>query len=102
QRARALGAALTQPAAQARLAHDLGLLPALRAALADPAVRDNPALATAATQVDGAAGLPPTTALRCAWSANAAQPPPGLLGDVRQEDAGQLMQASATSCMATP
>jgi arabinogalactan oligomer/maltooligosaccharide transport system substrate-binding protein len=102
ERARALGAALAQPATQARLARDLGLLPALRAALADPAVRDNPALATAAAQIDGAAGLPPTRALRCAWSAIAAELPLVLLGDVRQEDAGQLMQASAANCMATP
>jgi ABC-type glycerol-3-phosphate transport system substrate-binding protein len=102
EQARALGAALAQPSIQARLARDLGLLPALRAALADPAVQDNPALAVAAAQTDGAAGLPPTSALRCAWSAIAAELPLVLLGDVRQEDAGQLMQASADNCMATP
>jgi arabinogalactan oligomer / maltooligosaccharide transport system substrate-binding protein len=102
ERARALGAALAQPATQARLAHDLGLLPALRAALADPAVRDNPALAAAAAQIDGAAGLPPTSALRCAWNAIAAELPLVLLGDVRQEDAGQLMQERAVNCLATP
>ena len=100
--ARALGAALAQPAAQARIARELGLLPALRAALADPAVRDTPALAAAAAQIDGATGLPPTSALRCAWSAIAAELPPVLLGDVPQEDAGRLMQASATSCLTTP
>jgi arabinogalactan oligomer / maltooligosaccharide transport system substrate-binding protein len=102
ERARALGAALAQPAAQARLAHDLGLLPALRTALTDSALRDNSALATAAAQTEGAAGLPPTKALRCAWSAIGAELPPVLLGDVQQEDAGRLMQASAENCMAAP
>jgi arabinogalactan oligomer/maltooligosaccharide transport system substrate-binding protein len=96
-----LGIALAQPAAQARIAHDLGLLPALRAALADPAVTGNPALAAAATQIDGAPGLPPTKALRCAWGAIKAELPPVLLGDTAQEDAGGLMQASATNCMAS-
>jgi arabinogalactan oligomer / maltooligosaccharide transport system substrate-binding protein len=99
-RARALGAALAQPAAQARIAREMGLLPALRAALGDPAVAQNPALAAAAAQVDGAPGLPPTKGLRCAWDAIKAELPPMLLGETAQEDAARLMQASATNCMA--
>ena len=102
ERARALGTALAQPAAQARIARDLGLLPALRAALTDSELRDNPALATAAAQIEGATGLPPTKALRCAWSAIGAELPPVLLGDLQQEDAGRLMQANAENCMAAP
>jgi len=45
--ARALGRALAAPAAQARLAGELRLLPALRSALAGPAVTSDPALAAA-------------------------------------------------------
>jgi arabinogalactan oligomer/maltooligosaccharide transport system substrate-binding protein len=95
----ALGAALAKPAAQARVARDLGLLPALRAALSDPAVKGDPALATAAVQLDGVAGLPPTSELRCAWDAIKAELPPVLLGDVAPEDAGRLMQTSAANCI---
>ena len=97
--ARALGVALTQPAVQARIARDLMMLPALRAALADSAVTDNPALAAAASQLDGAPGLPPIKGLRCAWNAIKAELPPVLLGELAQEDASRLMQASATTCM---
>jgi ABC-type glycerol-3-phosphate transport system substrate-binding protein len=99
--ARTFGVALTQPAAQARIAHDLALLPALRAALADPAVTGNAALAAAAQQADDAPGLPPNQALRCTWNAISAELPPLLLGDLAQADAGQLMQASATNCIAS-
>lgn len=98
--ARAFGVALTQPAAQARIARDLALLPALRAALTDPAVTNTPALAAAAQQADNAPGLPPNQALRCIWNAISAELPPLLLGDLAQEDAGRLMQASATNCIA--
>jgi arabinogalactan oligomer/maltooligosaccharide transport system substrate-binding protein len=100
ERARALGAALAQPAAQVRLGRDLGLLPALRAAATDPALRGNPSLAAA--QIDGALGLPPTQALRCAWSAIGTLLPPVLLGEVQQQDAGRLMQERAVNCLAAP
>jgi len=98
--ARAFGVALTQPTAQARIARDLAWLPALRAALADPAVTTTPALAAAAQQAEDAPGLPPNQALRCTWDAIKAELPPLLLGELAQEDAGHLMQASATNCIA--
>jgi arabinogalactan oligomer / maltooligosaccharide transport system substrate-binding protein len=97
--ARKLGAALAQPATQIRIARDLHRLPALRAALADPAVTSDSALAAAAAEIEGAPGLPPIKGLRCAWDAIKAELPPVLLGEVAQEDAQQLMQASATACM---
>jgi ABC-type glycerol-3-phosphate transport system substrate-binding protein len=99
EQAYALAAALTQPVAQARIARMLQWLPALRAALADPAVTGDTALAAAATQAEGAPGLPPTVALHCAWRAIGAELPPVLLGDLAQEDAARDMQASAAACM---
>jgi ABC-type glycerol-3-phosphate transport system substrate-binding protein len=100
--ARALGAALARRDAQARIAGELRLLPALRAALDDPAVQADPALAAAAAHAADAGGLPPTEALRCAWMAIAAELPPVLVGEVAQEEAAQLMQRSAANCLATP
>jgi arabinogalactan oligomer/maltooligosaccharide transport system substrate-binding protein len=100
--ARTLGAALAQPAIQARIARELAWLPALRAALADPAVGASPALAAAAPQADDAPGLPPNKELRCAWDAIKATLLPVLLGELAQEQAGPQMQASATKCIAAP
>jgi arabinogalactan oligomer / maltooligosaccharide transport system substrate-binding protein len=102
QQARALGAALSRRDIQARIAGELGLLPALRTALDDSAVQADPALAAAATHATVAAGLPPTEQLRCAWAAIAAELPPVLLGELAQDDAGRLMQTSATNCLAAP
>ncbi len=101
RQAGALGAALARPEAQARIAAELGLLPALREALASPAVQGNVELAAAAAQAEEAPGLPPTRALRCAWGAMRAELPPVLLGELAPEDAGGLMQASAANCLAT-
>ncbi|HET9224145.1 MAG TPA: extracellular solute-binding protein [Roseiflexaceae bacterium] len=100
--ARALGAALARREAQARVAGELGLLPALRAALDDPAVQSDPALATAALHAADAGGLPPTEALRCAWVAIAGRLPLVLLGELAPEEAGGLMQSSAANCLVTP
>jgi arabinogalactan oligomer / maltooligosaccharide transport system substrate-binding protein len=102
QQARALGAGLARRDAQARIAGELGLLPALRAALDDPAVRADPALTAAATHAVSAAGLRPTEQLRCAWAAIGAELPPVLLGELAQEEAAGLMQSSAMSCLASP
>jgi ABC-type glycerol-3-phosphate transport system substrate-binding protein len=95
----ALGRALAAPDAQARIARDLKLLPALRATLADPAVTGDPALSAAAAQAAGAPGLPPTGALRCAWDAIGAELAPVLLGQLDQADAAREMQASADTCV---
>lgn len=100
ERAYALANALTQPEVQVQIARDLALLPALRAALADPALHDIPTIVAA--RVENATGLPPTQALRCAWSAISILLPPVLLGEVDQEDAGRLMQDRANNCIATP
>ncbi|MBK9710210.1 MAG: extracellular solute-binding protein [Kouleothrix sp.] len=96
--ARALGAALAQPAAQARIARELQRLPALRAALADPAVTGDPALAAAAASAERAAALPPIQGLRCAWGAIRAELPPVLMGEQTQADAAAAMQADALAC----
>ena len=100
--ARALGRALAGADAQARIAGELGLLPALRAAQNIPAVANNPALAAAAAQAQAAPGLPPIGALRCAWNAIQPQLAPVLLGQQTQEDAAAVMQSSAEACVAAP
>jgi ABC-type glycerol-3-phosphate transport system substrate-binding protein len=102
RQAGALGAALAKPEAQARIAAELGPLPALREALDSPAVQNDAALSAAAAQAEAAPGLPPTRALRCAWGAMRADLPPVLLGEIAPEDAGRLMQASAENCLAGP
>ena len=95
----ALGRALAQPASQARIAGELGRLPALRASLADPAVAANAALAAAAAQAAQAPGLPPTRGLRCAWDAIQDQLAPVILGDQTAEEAARSMQARAEACL---
>jgi len=97
--AQALARALAAPDAQARIARELRLLPALRTALATPAVTGDPALAAAAAQAADASGLPPIAALRCAWDAIAAELPPLLLDELTQADAAHNMQASAEACI---
>lgn len=99
EQALALGAALAQPAAQARIVRELGQLPALRAVLSDPAVVADPALAAAASQADRALGLPPTVALHCAWRAIGAELAPVLMGEQAPADAARAMQASADACV---
>jgi arabinogalactan oligomer/maltooligosaccharide transport system substrate-binding protein len=99
EQALALGAALARPPAQARIAGELGLLPALRAALRDPAVGRDAALAAAATQVEQASGLPATQGLHCVWDAIRGQLPPVILGQQVQADAAKNMQAFAEACM---
>jgi ABC-type glycerol-3-phosphate transport system substrate-binding protein len=94
----ALGRALAQPESQARIARDLHRLPALRSALADPAVAADAALAAAAEQAAGAPGLPPLQSLRCAWDAIRVALPPLLLGEQTQEDTARAMQADAQGC----
>jgi ABC-type glycerol-3-phosphate transport system substrate-binding protein len=96
--ARALGRALAQPQSQARIARDLHRLPALRSALADPAVASDAALAAAAAQAENAEGLPPTQGLRCAWDAIRTALPPLIIGEQTQEEAAQSMQANAVAC----
>jgi maltose-binding protein MalE len=98
EQAHALGGALTRPETQSRIARELHRLPALRAALADPAVTGDAALAAAAAQAERAPGLPPLKGLRCAWSAIAAALPPVILGELAQEDAARDMQTNAQAC----
>jgi ABC-type glycerol-3-phosphate transport system substrate-binding protein len=99
EQALALGTALAQPPSQARIARELGQLPALQAALRDPAVAADSALAAAAAQAERAPGLPPTVALHCAWRAIGSQLAPVLLGEQPPADAARAMQASADACV---
>lgn len=100
EQARSLGAALAQPAAQAQIAAQLELLPALVAAHADPAVQNNPQLAAAAAQSAANVSLPETRELRCAWQAIEISLPTVLLGEASQEDAARRMQENADACVA--
>jgi arabinogalactan oligomer / maltooligosaccharide transport system substrate-binding protein len=99
EQALALGRALAQPPAQARIARQLKQLPALRSALNDPALSADPALAAALTQAEHAAGLPSTIALHCTWRAIGNELAPVLLGEETPADAARAMQASAEACM---
>ena len=99
EQALALGSALAQPPAQARIARQIGQLPALRSALSDPAVAADPALQAAALQAERAPGLPSTIALHCAWRAIGSELAPVLLGELAPPDAARDMQASAEACM---
>ena len=99
EQALALGVALAQSPAQARIARQIGQLPALRSALRDPAVAANPELLVAVSQAERAPGLPPTIALHCAWRAIAAELTPVLLGELAPADAAREMQTSAEACM---
>ncbi|GAB4208038.1 MAG: extracellular solute-binding protein [Roseiflexaceae bacterium] len=102
EQARALALALLQPAAQSRVARDLGVLPALRSALADPALQQQPGLAAAAAQTDGALGLPADKRLRCAWDALALWLPAVLLDEQTPEQATARMQQDAQTCISKP
>lgn len=96
---RKLAAALLQPDTQARLARDLGLLPALTSALASPAVQQHPLLGPAAAQAEGAAGLPATRGLHCAWDTLAVTLPSVLLGDLPPDRAAPQLQQDALACL---
>jgi ABC-type glycerol-3-phosphate transport system substrate-binding protein len=96
--ARVLGRALAAPKTQARIARELGLLPARRETLRDPAVTSDPALAAAAATALDAPALPPLDALRCAWDAVEVTLPPAILGDLSSQEAAARMQARAEQC----
>ncbi|MEO0108153.1 MAG: hypothetical protein ABIK62_03155 [candidate division WOR-3 bacterium] len=87
-----------EPAWQARIARDLGMLPASITALNDPVVTDDPALAAAATYARSAPGIPPTRPIRCAWDAVEIELPSLLLGRRTAADTAAAMQRRAMAC----
>jgi arabinogalactan oligomer/maltooligosaccharide transport system substrate-binding protein len=99
EQALALGSSLAQPPAQSRIASQIGQLPALRSALADPAVVADPVLLASVPQAGRAPGLPSTIGLHCAWRAIGAELAPVLMGELPPPDAARDMQASADACM---
>jgi maltose-binding protein MalE len=103
QRRQALGLAeaLIRPDTQARIARELTVLPARRSLLTDPVVTQDPVLAAAAAQTDGAIGLPATPGLRCAWQAIGTALPAVLTGETTPEAAAAQMQANAVNCWRT-
>jgi ABC-type glycerol-3-phosphate transport system substrate-binding protein len=98
-RAAVFAAFLASPETQARLAHDLGRLPASKKALADPAVMSDPVLAAAAAQAAGAPGLPPTKAARCALFGINVWLPSLLKGTLDQAETATAMQQEAEACV---
>lgn len=100
--AQTFGAFLTTTDQQVAIATALGRLPALRVALAAPAITSDPTLVAAAQQTEGASGLPPTKALRCAWDAIDMQLPALLTNEQNQEQAADAMQRAAEACIAAP
>lgn len=99
--AEALAATLREPAWQARIARDLGMLPASIASLSNPAVTDDPALAAAATYARNAPGIPPTRPIRCSWDAIEVELPPLLLGRRSAAETAAAMQRRAIACAQT-
>lgn len=97
-RAEAFAAFLAQPATQARLAGDLGRLPASRQALGDAKITD-PALSAAATMAAAAPGLPPTRAARCALFGIDVWLPSLLQGRLDQAETAANMQGEAEACV---
>lgn len=97
--AEALAATLREPAWQARIARDLGMLPASLTALNDPAITDDPALAAAAMSARTAPGIPPTRPIRCAWDAIEVELTPFLLGRRSAAETAAAMQKRATACV---
>jgi arabinogalactan oligomer/maltooligosaccharide transport system substrate-binding protein len=96
--AEALAQTLREPAWQARIARDTGMLPASIAALSDPAVTDDPALAAAAQYARNAPGIPPDRPIRCAWDAIEAALSPFLLGKRTAAETASAMQQRADAC----
>jgi len=98
EQAEALAQTLREPAWQARIARDTGMLPASIAALSDPAVTDDPALAAAAQYARNAPGIPPDRPIRCAWDAIEAALSPFLLGKRTAAETASAMQQRADAC----
>jgi ABC-type glycerol-3-phosphate transport system substrate-binding protein len=98
-RAEAFAAFLASPATQARLAHDLGRLPASQKALGGQAALGDPALAVAATLAANAPGLPPTKAARCALFGIDVWLPSLLKGTLDQAETATAMQQEADACV---
>jgi arabinogalactan oligomer/maltooligosaccharide transport system substrate-binding protein len=96
--AETLAQTLREPAWQARIARDTGMLPASIAALSDPAVTDDPALAAAAQYARNAPGIPPDRPIRCAWDAIEAALSPFLLGKRTAAETASAMQQRADAC----
>ncbi len=98
----AFGAFLAEPAQQARLATELGRLPATRSALVAPGSpwATDPALAAAATSAAEAPGLPPTVAVRCALDGIDLWLPSLLKGSLAPAKVPATMQREAEACLA--
>jgi maltose-binding protein MalE len=86
-------------AVQERIPAEMGRLPALSAALTDPAVRADPALAAAAALAQGAPAVPPSIATRCALFGISVWLPVTLDGRIELEEAPLRMQREAEACV---
>lgn len=99
--AHTLAGYLATPNVQTRIARTVQRLPALRVALATPAITSDPLLAAAAAQADEAIGLPPTRALRCALRGIESQLESAFTNEheVDQQQILEAMQQTATACL---
>jgi ABC-type glycerol-3-phosphate transport system substrate-binding protein len=100
EQARSFATYLTTPAVQQRIAGTSGRLPALQAAMTDPAIQNDPVRAAAAAQAGAAAGIPPTRGARCALAAMQIWLDPLLVGEIDQQEAAEAMQQEAERCLA--
>jgi hypothetical protein len=97
--AEALLARAADAAWQTELALALGRLPAQQAALGDPQLAQQPALAVAAERAALAPGLPPTLAARCAIYGIDVWLPSVLTARREPAEAATLMQREAEACV---
>ncbi|HEU5089017.1 MAG TPA: extracellular solute-binding protein, partial [Roseiflexaceae bacterium] len=97
--AHTLGAALTEPDMQRRIAAELHFLPARTTLLADAAVTSDPALAAEASGAAQAPGIPPTLGVRCYWNAAEIVLPAMLLDEIPVDKAAERLQERTQNCI---
>lgn len=97
--AEAFSAFVQSASIQERIAAELGRLPAVRAALTSPAVREDPALAAAAALAEDAPAIAPTVVTRCALFGISVWLPSTLDGRTDLAEAPLRMQREAEACV---
>ena len=85
---------------QALMIAKLNRLPALKAALNDPLIANDPILKGSADQMVEGTPMPTVTEMRCNWDAMKPEMQAVLADTKTPEDAAAAMQAAAETCIA--
>ncbi len=85
---------------QALMIAKLNRLPALKAALDDPLIANDPILKGSADQMVVGTPMPTVSEMRCNWDAMKPEMQAVLAGDKSPEDAAAAMQEAAETCIA--